>query len=66
MRPCATAGVRGPLLKSQTPHMGNTPMRTFRAADELWQRVVSAAAKRGVSTSDYIRDALEAYLKKRG
>lgn len=40
-------------------------MRTFRAADELWSRVRAAAEAAGVSTSQFIRDALEAYLRKR-
>lgn len=46
------------------PSVGD--MRTFRAPDDLWQRVRSYAEKRGVSVSQVIRDALEAYLKRRG
>lgn len=46
--------------------MARDPMRTFRASDELWQAVRRAAEAAGVSTSEWIRAALLAALKKRG
>lgn len=43
----------------------NTPMRTFRAADELWGRVSRAAEEEGASESEVVRSALEVWLAAR-
>lgn len=40
------------------PATGQTPQRYFRADDELWAQIVSAAELSGETASEYIRRVL--------
>lgn len=40
-----------------------TPMRYFRADDELWRTAQTIAAERGENLSDIIRAALKNYIE---
>lgn len=44
---------------------GNTPRRTIRIKDPLWDAASEKATERGESVSDVIRRALERYVKRR-
>ena len=41
------------------PATGTTPKRYFRADDDFWQRIVSAAELSGETASEYIRRVLD-------
>lgn len=43
--------------------MAKTPVRTVRIDDELWAKVIEAAAERGEPVSEAIRRALERYVE---
>lgn len=40
---------------------GHTPRRTVRVSDDLWDAATARAAREGVTVSDVVRLALEAY-----
>lgn len=42
--------------------MANTPLRSFRCSDAVWNTVTERAALQGVSPADIVRDALDAFL----
>lgn len=43
--------------------MSNTPIRTVRIEEELWQRAAARAEQLGETVSDVIRRALEEYSR---
>lgn len=42
---------------------GETPIRTVRVSDELWEAAIRAANDNGETISDVIRRALEVYVR---
>ncbi len=46
------------------PATGKTPVRNFRAPDELWDVATRIAAHRGETMTDVLLKAVEAYVKR--
>jgi len=42
---------------------GNTPIRTFRVPNDLWEAALQKTRERGETVSDVVRRALERYVK---
>lgn len=48
------------------PNQPKTPLRAFRAPDELWQAAKAVADERNETLSDVLRRALEQYVERYG
>lgn len=46
------------------PNQSNTPQRTIRISDAIWQQAKEVAERRGESLSDVIRVALIRYTRR--
>jgi hypothetical protein len=49
-------------LPAVSPNQPKTPVRTVRVDDPRWARVKAAAAQRGITASDFIREAIDSQL----
>jgi hypothetical protein len=56
--------VMTPATIDTMPNQEKTPRRTVRVESDLWLDAQAAAAVEGITISDVIRSALEAYVKK--
>lgn len=50
-------------LRQVPQHRGQTPIRSVRIPDEIWEAVKRKAADRGESITDVILRALKRYLR---
>lgn len=56
------AAVDGNTLTSVSPNQPKTPVRTVRVDDPRWDKVKAAAAAKGVSATDVIRELIDDHL----
>lgn len=56
------AAVGGNTLTSVSPNQPKTPVRTLRVDDPRWDKVKAAAAAKGVTATDVIRELIDEHL----